>query len=182
MTFSIHAEHLPSIKLVVSTKLAVYNSKSYKPNRSASLSEEKNLATIKNSHPDSSMAWFSACCISRQNSHNGKDELAGRTPTKDSDYCTPIPFATCTFTPAIALVVAPLVASGSNHFFVVGYSEDNLQRILRTILDFRPLALVPAPVIDAAPHYKDPHKRLLKAWFPDIYWDKTHLKCYNFLQ
>ena len=41
MTFSIHAEHLPPINLVVSTRLAIYNSKSSKPNGSASLFRKK---------------------------------------------------------------------------------------------------------------------------------------------
>ena len=115
-----------------------------------------------------------------QNPHDGKDELAGRTPTKGSDRRTSAPAASRASTPAVAPVVALLVASGSANSSVVRYLEDDLQRILRTVLDSRPLAPVPAPA--AALHYEGPRERPLKAWFPDIYWGKTHLECYNFFQ
>ena len=128
------------------------------------------------------MARSSARCNPCQNPHNGKDELAGGTLTKDIDRCAPVPTTTRAFTPAIALVIALFVASGSADFSVVRYLADELQRILKTVLDFRPPASVLALVVAATPHYKGPRKRPLKAWFPDIYWDKTHLKCYKFFQ
>ena len=126
------------------------------------------------------MAQSSACHSSRQNSHDGKDELAGGTPTKRNNRCTPDPAALRAPTPAVALVVAPLAVSGSANSSVVRYLEDDFQPILRIVLDSRSPAPVPAPA--AAPHYEGPRKRPLKAWFPDIYRGKTHLECYNFFQ
>ena len=72
------------------------------------------------------MARSSARRSPCQNAHNGKDELADGTPTKDSDCRTPAIAASRAFTPAIALVVAPLAASGSANSFVVRYSKDDL--------------------------------------------------------
>ena len=126
------------------------------------------------------MARSSARCSPCQNSYDGKDKLAGETHTEDSDRLTPTPAASPASTPAIALVVAPLAASGSANSSVIRYSEDDLQRILRTVQDSRLLALVPAPVVTAAPHDKGPREKPLKAWFSDIYWGKTHLECYTF--
>ena len=70
---------------------------------------------------------------------------------------------------------------------MVKYLENDFQRIVKTILkarllSFSALGLVPAFIIAAALHYKGLYERFLKAWFPNIYWDKTHLKCYNFVQ
>ena len=124
------------------------------------------------------MAQSSACRSPRQNLHNGKDKLGGRTPTEGSDRRTLAPTASRAPTPAVTPIVAQLATSGSANSSVVRYLEDDLQRILRTVLDSRPLALVPAPA--AAPHYEGPRERPLKARFPDIYWGKTHLECYNF--
>ena len=124
------------------------------------------------------MAQSSARCNPRQNPQDGKDKLVGRTPTKGNARSTPALAASRTPTPAVAPVIAPLAASGSANSSVVRYSEDDLQRILRTVLDSRPLAPIPAPA--AAPHYESLRERPLKARFPDIYWGKTHLECYNF--
>ena len=128
------------------------------------------------------MAQSSARCSPCQNPHDSKDKLASGTPTEGSDHCTPALAASCALTPAIAPVIAPLATSDSADSFVVRYLHDDLQRILRTVLDSRRLASVPAPVVAAAPHYENSRERPLKAWFPDIYWGKTHLECYNFFQ
>ena len=112
------------------------------------------------------MARSSARRSPRQNPHDGEDELAGGTSTEGSDRRTPAPAASRTPTPTVASVVAPLATSGSADSSVVRYLEDDLQQILRTVLDFRPLAPVPAPVVAAAPHYKGPRERPLKARFP----------------
>ena len=58
------------------------------------------------------------------------------------------------------------------------YLRDDLQQILRTILDFRPFA--PLPVLIPAPHYKGFHKTLLKVWFLYVYQNKSHIEYYNF--
>ena len=90
---------------------------------------------------------------------------------------------------ALTLIVAPvitsLMSSGSANSYMVRYLEDNLQRIVKTILKSRPLyspasAPVPAFVLVAAPYYEGPRKRPLKTRFLDIYWGQTHLECYNF--
>ena len=131
------------------------------------------------------MAQSSVCCSPCQNLHNGKDKLAGKTPTKGSNRCTPAPATTHAPTTAIIPFAALVAAFGSADSSVVKYLEDDLQRIIRTILEARPLLLpapapIPAPVLTPAPHYESTYKRTLKAWFADIYWGKTHLKCYNF--
>ena len=122
---------------------------------------EENLATFKNSHPATSMARFSARRSPCQNSHDGKDKLASGTPTKDSNRCIYAPATTRAPILAVAPIVAPLIAFGSADSFMVGYLEDELQRIVKTILGAKPLTLlafssVPAPVVAAAPHYKGP--------------------------
>ena len=126
------------------------------------------------------MAQSSARRSPCQNCHDGKDKLAGGTPTKGSDRRIPAPATSRAPTPALALVVALFAASGSANSSVVRYLKDDPQRILWIVLDSRPLAPIPAPA--AVPHYEGPHKRPLKAWFLDIYWGKTLLECYNFFQ
>ena len=149
---------------------------------------EKNLAKFKTFHPASSMAWSFACRNPCQNPlFDGEDKLASRTFTEDSNCCTPAPAARRDPTPVVRPVVAPLVAFGSADSFVMRYLKDNLQQIVKTIFKARPLpplapALVPAPVVAVAPQYEGRCKRLLNAGFLDIYWDKTHLKYYNFFQ
>ena len=128
------------------------------------------------------MVRSSVCRSPCQNPHDGKDKLGGRTSTEGSNRRTFAPVATRAPTPAAVPVVAPLAASGSADLSVVRYLKDDLQRILRTVLDFRPPTPVPAPVIADDPHSEGPCERPLKARFPDIYWGKTHLECYNFFQ
>ena len=165
---------------VVSTRLAVYNFKSSQSNGSASLFRKEDLATFKSSHLASSMAQSSTCCSPRQNPHDGKDELASGTSTEGSNRCTPISAATHAPTPAITPIITLLIASGSADSSVVRYSENNLQQILSTVLDFGPSAPVLVPVVATALHYEGPREWSLKAWFPNIYWGKTYLECYNF--
>ena len=119
---------------------------------------------------------------SLQNPYDGKNKLAGGIRNESNNRCTPASAATRTLILTITPVIIPLVASGSANSFVVRYLEDDLQWILRTVLDFRPPAPVPAPIVAAAQYYEGPRKRPLKDWFLDIYWDKTHLECYNFFQ
>ena len=115
------------------------------------------------------MAQSSARCSPCQNPYNGKDKLAGGTPTKGSDRCTPTPATTLASTPTAIPVVALLAASGFADSSVVRYLEDDLQQILKTVLDSRPPTPVPAPVVTAASHSEGPRERPLKARFPDIY-------------
>ena len=128
------------------------------------------------------MAWSFARHSPCQNPHNGKDKLVGGTLTKSSNRRTPAPAATRALTPAAILVVASFAAFGSADSSVVRSSEDDLQRIFKTVFDSKPPAPIPAPVVTAAPHSEGLRERPLKAWFPDIYWGKTHLECYNFFQ
>ena len=116
-----------------------------------------------------------------------KDKLTGGTPTKDSNRCIPASITTHAPTFAIALIIAPLVASDSADSSIVTYSEDNLERIVRTIFEARPLPLpalapVPAPVVATSLYYESVYEWLWKAQSPDIYRNKTHIECYNFFQ
>ena len=115
------------------------------------------------------MAQSSTCYNLCQNPHDGKDKLAGGNPTESSDCCMPVPAAIRAFTPTVAFVISPLAASSSVNSSMVRYFKDDLQRILKTVLDSRLSVPVPAPVVAAAAHYEGPRKRLLKAWFPGIY-------------
>lgn len=52
-------------------------------------------------------------------------------------------------------------------------SKDDFQQILKVVLKARtPIVTAPLP--------EDPWERPLKPRFSDVYWDKTHLMCYNF--
>ena len=93
------------------------------------------------------MAQSFACRSPCQNPHDGKNELTNRTPTKSSNRRTPVPSTTHALTPAVAPAVALFAAFSSTNSSVIRYSMDDLQRILRTVLDFRLFTLVPAPVI-----------------------------------
>ena len=91
-----------------------------------------------------------------------------------SNYCIFIPAATYVPTFIVARVVAPFITFGSTDSLVVGYLEDDLQRIVKTILEARPLlflalAIVPTLVIATAPYYECLRERPLKACFPNIY-------------
>lgn len=58
-------------------------------------------------------------------------------------------------------------------FFVAKYLEDVLQHIFKTVHKARtPTAFMVSS--------KNPHKRLLKARFLNIYWEKIHIEYYNF--
>lgn len=48
------------------------------------------------------------------------------------------------------------------------YTEDDLQRIVRAVLEAQVLA------------YNEPRKKLLKTRFPDVYCSKSHMEYYNF--
>ena len=129
------------------------------------------------------MARSSARCSFCQNPlFDGKDEFAGKTPTKGSNCRTTVCAAIHAPTPAVAPAIAPLAPFGSANSSVVRYLEDDLQRILRTVLDSKLPTPVPAPIVATALHYEGPRERLLKARFLDVYWGKTHMECYNFFQ
>ena len=115
------------------------------------------------------MARSSACRSPRQNPHDGKDKLAGGTLTEGSSRCTLAPAAIRVPTLAALPVIALLAASDSADSSVVRYWEDDFQRILGTVLDSIPPALVLTLVVAAAPHSKGPCEQPLKTRFPDIY-------------
>ena len=73
----------------------------------------------------------------------------------------------------------PLAAIG-----VPKYSEDDLQRIFKAVLDAQAPIPIPAPApapILASIVSKVPWKKL-KACSPDVYRGKFHMDCYNFCQ
>lgn len=98
----------------------------------------------------------------------GKDDLAGAAPINDN--------GTPTCTPAVSLAPAPPPAPAPDVNPTVRYTEADLQRIIRTVLDARP----PAPAPQALVLPEGPRKRPLKARAPDLYRGKTHMECYNF--
>ena len=53
---------------------------------------------------------------------------------------------------------------------VAKYTEEDLQKILRTVLEAR------------APLFDGPREKLLKARSPDVYRGMSHMECYNFCQ
>ena len=181
VTFFVHAEYSPPINqelLALGWPFTILKASNWtgQPARS-----EKDLATFKSAQPASLMAWSFAChSLYQKPLFDGKNKLAGKTPIKGNNCCTPVPATTFAYVPAIALVIAPLAASGSANSSLVRYSEDVFLRILRTVLDFRPSVSIPAPIIASAPHYEGSRELPLGAWFLDIYWSKTHLECYNF--
>ena len=110
----------------------------------------------------------------------GKDEPAGPAPTEGSDTYTPAPAVSRAPTPAPAPAPAPPLAPAPvDADATVRYSEADLQRILRTVLEARPLAPAPAPQPLVFPD--GPRERPLKARFPELYRGKTHMECYNFI-
>ena len=78
------------------------------------------------------------------------------------------------------------------------YSKDDMQRILKAVLEARApvpapalvpastpaliLASAPAPVLAQAPIVAEAHREKLKARSPDLYRGKSHIDCYNFCQ
>ena len=74
---------------------------------------------------------------------------------------------------------APVTASS-----IPKYSEDDLQRILKTLLEARVPALAPvlalAPALALVPIVAEAPREKLKARSPDVYRGKSHMDCYNF--
>ena len=83
----------------------------------------------------------------------------------------------CHVFPLLLLVVALLVIF--TLFFMAHYLKNDLQLIFRNVLDSKPPSAL-APALVVAQQHKGPCKMFLKAWFPDIYWNKTNMNCYNF--
>ena len=121
------------------------------------------------------MARPPACRSPHQNPPpTGKNKPASLAPTKGSDTYTPFPAVSHTLTPAppAACVLAPTTVNST-----VRYSDADLQRIFRTVLETRPSVFAPQPLV-----FPDSlSKRPLKARFPELYCGKTHMECYNFI-
>ena len=105
----------------------------------------------------------------------GKDKLAGPAFTKGNNTYTsaPVVYRAPIPAPTAASALAPPAVNST-----VRYSEADLQRIFRTVLETRSSTLTPQPIV-----FPDgPCERLLKATFPELYRGKTHMECYNFIQ
>ena len=59
---------------------------------------------------------------------------------------------------------------GPSTLLVAKYTEKNLQKIFKTVLEAQALPS------------DGPFEKLLKARSPDVYHDKSHIECYNFCQ
>ena len=64
------------------------------------------------------------------------------------------------------------------------YSENNLQRIFKAVLEAWAPALFLAPAFFPAPTlvFSETPRKKLKACFPNVYRGKSHIDCYNFCQ
>ena len=106
-----------------------------------------------------------------------KDEPAGPAPTEGGDTYTPAPVVSRTPTSAPPAALIPTLAPAAVDS-TVRYSEADLQRIIKIVLETRRPALIPQPLV-----FPDgPCKRPLKARFPKLYCGKTYMECYNFIQ
>ena len=114
--------------------------------------------------------------------------------------CQECPFAAPFVAPSVAPSIAPSIAPPDSSLppeseiskqldepagpkspaatSVPKYSEDDLQRILKAVLEARAPAPAPAP----APVVSEVSRKKLKACSPDIYCEKSHMDCYNFCQ
>ena len=59
---------------------------------------------------------------------------------------------------------------------VLKYSKDDLQRIIKAVLKAWAPTLASTPIIAKVPWKK------LKVCSPDVYYEKSHIDCYNFCQ
>ena len=85
--------------------------------------------------------------------------------------------------------IKPLIANAPAATTSISkYSEDDLQRIFKTVLEAQipapapVLAPAPVPVPAPAPIVAKASREKLKARFPDVYRGKSHMNCYNFCQ
>ena len=62
------------------------------------------------------------------------------------------------------------------------YSEDDLQRIFKAVLEAQAPAPAPAPTPTLAPVIFEMPREKLKARSLDVYCGKSHIDCYNFCQ
>ena len=78
----------------------------------------------------------------------------------------------------------PPVANALAATSILKYSEDDLQRIFKAVLEARaPVpAPIPAPAPAPAPIVAKAPREKLKTRFPDLYCGKSHMDCYNFCQ
>ena len=74
----------------------------------------------------------------------------------------------------------PLANSPPTVISIPKYSEDDLQRIFKALLEAR--ALAPAPALVPALIVSEVSREKLKAHSPDVYRGKSHIDCYNFCQ
>ena len=88
--------------------------------------------------------------------------------------------------PARPLGPKPPVANAPSATSVLKYSEDDLQKIFKAVLEARAPVPAPVPVPAPAPALASivaeaPWEKL-KARSPDLYREKSHMDCYNFCQ
>ena len=76
----------------------------------------------------------------------------------------------------LLIAIAPATAIN-----VPKYFEDDLQQILKTILEAQTPASAPVPVPALAPS-EEPQDKPLMARSLDAYYEKSHMDCYNFCQ
>ena len=111
----------------------------------------------------------------------GKGDPAGPAPIEGSDTYTFAPAVSRSLTPAPPAAPAPiptLAFDPSDVNLMFRYLRADLQQILKTVVETKPYAFAPQPLV-----FPDgPCKRPLKAKFLELYCGKTHMECYNFIQ
>ena len=116
-------------------------------------------------------AWQSFCQNPPSVSKNELAGVASEVPTNNSD----------TFSHTLAmsriLILAPASLPASANL-TARYFEKDFQQIFKTVLEAR----APVPASQPLVFLDRPCKRPLKARFPDLYHNKTHMECYNFCQ
>ena len=117
------------------------------------------------------MAQSLACRTLFQNFPlGGKNKLVGAALIEGNNITAVL----CVFTLFFAFALPICFTSSS----MAKYLKNDFQQILRTVLNFRPSAPLLAPA--SAFHHESFCKKMLKAWFPDVYWSKTYIEYYNF--
>ncbi len=105
---------------------------------------------------------------------SGSTPSRSTSPLGDLDKLSEPPQLSANPTPAPEAPPAPEASPAPP---IAKYTEEDLQRILKTVLEAQVPA--PAPTISFP---EGPRERPLKAWFPEVYTGENHMDCYNFCQ
>ena len=103
---------------------------------------------------------------------------AGGAPTNGSSTSEPTPTVSRAPTPALAQAPAPTTAPASAPGPPGRYTDKDLQRATKLALE----SFVKGQEYGQLQANSAPCEQPLKAWFPDLYYENSHLDCYCFCQ